>query len=124
LSFEKSIQEESKDQEALAQIKILNQKIQASKENDLEKYRNEIEEVLEGEIAARYYFQKGRIESTFNDDAEITEALKVLKNPSLYQSIIKGEGSFKTIGKPEDKSQTENTASKDSDISPEEAIDE
>jgi|694.fasta_scaffold06471_13 carboxyl-terminal processing protease len=123
-SLEKSIQEESKDQEALAQIKILNQKIQASKENDLEKYRNEIEEVLEGEIAARYYFQKGRIESTFNDDAEITEALKVLKNPSLYQSIIKGEGSFKTIGKPEDKSQTENTASKDSDISPEEAIDE
>lgn len=123
-NLEKSILEDSKDQEALAQVKILNQKIQNSKQNDLDKYRNEIEEVLEAEIATRYYYQKGRIESTFNDDLEISEALKVLKNPTLYQSIVKGEGKYKTIGKPEDKTNTENTALREPEAEDAESGDE
>jgi carboxyl-terminal processing protease len=122
--LEKSIIEDSNDAEALAQIKILSNKIQTSKQKDLEKHRKEIEEILEAEISSRYYFQKGRIESTFDDDAEIAEALKILKNQTLYNAILKGEGTYNTIGKPEVKPGTENTASQNPESADEDLSDE
>jgi carboxyl-terminal processing protease len=59
-----------------------------------------ISEILEAEIALRYYFQKGRIESTFDDDEEIAQAIKTIRNPDLIKDILTGKGEFKTIGKP------------------------
>ena len=113
--LEKSIEEESKDPSALSHIKSISTKIEASKQSDLEKYKSEIKEILEAEIASRYYYQRGRIESTFNDDIEINEALRILNNPSLYSAIIQGEGSYKVIGKPEEKTTLAKSTSEDTE---------
>jgi carboxyl-terminal processing protease len=71
------------------------------KQKDLKKYKSEIKEFLENEIVSRYYFQNGRLENMlFNYDAEMQKAVEVLTNSSLYNSILKGEGDYKFIGKP------------------------
>lgn len=78
----------------------LKAKIEANKKDDLAKYKSEIKDLLEQEIAARYYFQKGRLESSLRNDSEVKEAIKVLSDLKLYRSILAGQGSYKTIGKP------------------------
>jgi len=108
--LEKSINSDSKDQNALSQISILQTKIKANKENDFEKYRQEIAQILEGEIASRYYYQRGRIESSFDNDVEIKEAVKVILNSTLYASILGGQGNFSVIGKPEKTEKEQNSA--------------
>jgi len=78
----------------------LQEKIKELKAAELKKHKKLLAEILEAEIALRYYFQRGRIESTFDDDREIAEALKTLRNQNLVSDILSGKGKFKTIGKP------------------------
>jgi carboxyl-terminal processing protease len=78
----------------------LEQKLQQNKKDDLIRYKPEIREILEEEIASRYYFQKGKLEASFKNDADLKQALLVLNNRKLYTTILKGEGAYKTIGKP------------------------
>ncbi|SMO82567.1 S41 family peptidase [Solitalea koreensis] len=77
----------------------LKNRVDHNKSEDLSKYKDEIEQVLENEIMSRYYFQRGRIESSFRYDREIKEALRVINEKNLYSSILKGAGPYKTIGK-------------------------
>jgi len=66
-------------------------KLKRNKSNDLEKYKAEIMQVLEEEIASRYYFEKARIEASFDNDIEIKEAISLLKNSSKYNSLLIGK---------------------------------
>ena len=91
---------ENKLSEVKAEFDALKAKVNVSKKNDLIQFKEEIKRVLESEIVSRYYFQKGRIEQGFKYDNEVSEALKVISNKSVLASILKGEGTFKTIGKP------------------------
>jgi carboxyl-terminal processing protease len=75
-------------------------KISHDKDADLQKFKPEISQFLEAEIAARYYFQQGRLKATQKTDPELKEAIRILQNKSLYASILKGDGNYKTIGKP------------------------
>lgn len=75
-------------------------KIKHDKEGDLEKHKDEIKELLEDEIVSRYYYERERIEASFDEDEDIREALSVLYNKGLYASILTGEGKYKTIGQP------------------------
>ncbi|HEY8930740.1 MAG TPA: S41 family peptidase [Mucilaginibacter sp.] len=78
----------------------LKNKMAASKKNDLQLHKDEIKQVLQNEIASRYYFEKGRYESNFKYDKELAEAVKVMQDKPMIASILKGEGSYKVIGKP------------------------
>jgi carboxyl-terminal processing protease len=62
--------------------------VQHDKENDLQKFRDEIQEILEEEIASRYYYSKGRIEAAFDSDNDILEALKILSDKKKYNEIL------------------------------------
>ncbi len=68
---------------------ILN-KVKHNKKDDLLKNKDEIRQLLEEEIAARYYFQNGRTEVMLAYDAEVKKAADVLKDSVLYNSIIDG----------------------------------
>ena len=70
------------------------------KSKDLLNHDDEIKQILESEISARYYFQKGRLESNFKNDQEVKKAIEVFTNSSLYASILRGDGIYKVIGKP------------------------
>jgi len=78
----------------------LKAKMAASKKNDLQLHKDEIKQVLENEIAGRYYYEKGRYETNFKYDKELAQAVKVMQDKDMIAQILKGEGSYKVIGKP------------------------
>jgi carboxyl-terminal processing protease len=83
--------EEEKYIEALKNdIEGLKQKLAHNKKEDVEKNREEISSVIGQEIVSRYYFQAGKIESTFDHDQEIQKAIEVLGNSSQLSTILNG----------------------------------
>jgi len=98
------LREEADKENKIAELKpefdALKVKVSLSKKNDLIVFKSEIKRVLESEIVSRYYFEKGRLEQNFQYDHELTEAQKVLSDKSVLASILNGEGTFKSIGKP------------------------
>ncbi len=86
--------------EIQSEYDALKTKMADSKKNDLQFHKDEIKQVLENEIASRYYFEKGRYETNFKYDKELAEAVKVMLDKEMVASILKGEGSYKVIGKP------------------------
>jgi carboxyl-terminal processing protease len=76
------------------QIDLLEKNFAAEKENDLISNRKDIEELLRSEIVGRYYFQKGRIISSLNDDLDLKRAFEILLNTNgkdEYHSILSGK---------------------------------
>jgi len=78
----------------------LKAKLLATKNNDLQLHKDEIKQVLENEITSRYYFQRGRYETNFKYDKDIAQSVKTMQDKMQLDSIIKGEGQYKVIGKP------------------------
>lgn len=71
--------------------KYLDDLQQASKHDskkDLMTFRNEIVILLEQEIASRYFYERGIIESTFDKDPDVQTAVDILNDPARYQSIL------------------------------------
>lgn len=93
-------EKENKIGDLKQEFDALKAKVSHSKKNDLVLFRDEIRKVLEGEIVSRYYFEKGRLEQNFKYDNELNEAQKVLSDKSVLASILNGEGTYKSIGKP------------------------
>jgi carboxyl-terminal processing protease len=91
---------EKKMNDIKAEYDALKNKISFSKKNDLTQFKSEIRKALESEIISRYYFQKGRMEYSFKDDADLAAAYKVLRDKAVLAAILKGEGTYKTIGRP------------------------
>ena len=65
-------------------------KLEANKKDDLNKFRSEIIELITGEIASRYYYQKGRIIANLKFDKDVKEAIKLLKDKERYNNILAG----------------------------------
>ena len=78
----------------------IKKKLEEDKKKDLLSRHDELKEILEGEIAARYYYQKGRLETSFKNDVELNKAIELFNNETLYTGILKGDGEYKVIGKP------------------------
>ena len=66
----------------------LKSKINHDKEKDLIKFKEEIKQELNTEIASRYYNEDGRIESSFKSDQEILKATELLKDANKYQGLL------------------------------------
>jgi len=71
-----------------ADIDALKAKITHNKKSDLNKFKPEIKQFLEEEIASRYYFQNGRLEAGLKDDPELTEAIAVLNDKDRYTKVL------------------------------------
>ncbi len=72
-------------------LKSLENKIIESKKNDLNKHKEAIIDMIEKEIASRYYFQNGKIKIGLRNDLEIKEAINLINDPAKYNSILKGK---------------------------------
>jgi carboxyl-terminal processing protease len=70
------------------EIDDIHAKLKADKREDIFKYKEDIREILEEEIIARYYYQTGRVESTFDDDKDIKEALQLFSHPDEYHKLL------------------------------------
>ncbi len=71
-------------------IESLKNEVQHDKNQDIVKFKDEIKQVLEQEIVARYYLQKGTIEFSFNYDVDVKEAIRVFQHMDEYHKILKG----------------------------------
>lgn len=95
---------ETEKDEKLANIKIdlalLKEKLQTVKKSDLLTHQQELKRLLETQIISRYFYDKGKIEQSFQYDQEILKADFLFKNQQVIASILKGEGNYKTIGLP------------------------
>lgn len=83
-----------------AEYNVLKTKLDNAKQNDLQIHSDEVKQVLENEIVSRYAYEKGRYEANFKYDKELAQAVKTLQDKAQLAAILKGEGSFKSIGKP------------------------
>lgn len=93
-------EKENKYADIKAEMDAMKVKVNQGKKNDLILYKEEISRVLESEIVSRYYFEKGRLKQNFKYDNELNESLKIISDKSVLASILSGEGTYKSIGKP------------------------
>ncbi len=114
LELEKVSKKEKYYTNVSADYEKLKAKIVAKKKTDLITFKSEIKQLIESEIACRYYYQDGRVEASFKYDDDIKEAVKVLQSTPDYLAIVNGEGKYKVIGKPE-KEAASATAQKEDD---------
>ena len=73
-----------------AEIDALEAKMESSKTNDLERFKAQISEVIEGEIVTRYYYQNGRIEASIKHDDDVNKAVEILQDQEVYNAILNG----------------------------------
>ena len=86
--LESLAKQEKHYQEIKNEIENLKIKVKHNKVADLITFRAEIKEVLEEEIASRYYFQEGIIEASFDQDKDVQRAIQVLHNQEEYKSLL------------------------------------
>ncbi len=70
------------------QIYALQRETLHNKDQDLKSFKREITRLMEQEIAGRYYYQDGIIESSFSNDEDIRAAIDVLNDSAKYQSLL------------------------------------
>ncbi|WP_028978650.1 S41 family peptidase [Sporocytophaga myxococcoides] len=73
------------------QVESLKAQISHNKEKDLMTFKDEIKEYLEEEIVSRFYLQKGVVEASFDDDEDVTAAIKIFNNPTEFNKLLQGK---------------------------------
>ncbi|WP_111636125.1 S41 family peptidase [Pedobacter cryoconitis] len=81
-------------------LEDLKDKMLVAKKTEVFTHKAEIKRILETQIVSRYYFEKGKIVQAFQYDKELEAAKSVLGNSTKMLAILKGEGTYKTIGDP------------------------
>ena len=94
LALEKLRKEAEKEQYFSAikdGLDLLQTSMDNNKKEDLNKYSDQIRELLKMDILARYYYQKGKIIGSLKTDPLINEAIGVLKDSDRYAGILAGK---------------------------------
>ncbi|WP_026232356.1 S41 family peptidase [Neolewinella persica] len=55
----------------------------------IQSYKNEIINIIEKEIAGRYFYQRGQVQMGLRNDKEVQEAIAVLNDPARYAKLLK-----------------------------------
>ncbi|MET0570596.1 MAG: S41 family peptidase, partial [Pedobacter agri] len=72
-----------------AEIEKIRQQLTIEKEKEFYRYKDELKELVEREIAALYYFNWGRVENSLKNDVVIRKAAEILGNRQQYADILK-----------------------------------
>ena len=89
--LKKKAEEEDYFDNLSTEYDILFAKMLENKNNDLQKSKEEIKEILTGEIMSRYFYQKGRIKAGLNFDIEVEKAIEILNENTEYNKILGNE---------------------------------
>ncbi len=85
--LKKTAKKESYMQDALHEYEALAHKLVPDTKGDLQKFKRQIKLILENEIIARYYFDKGRVEATLSEDPALAKAIENM-DPQKHSSIL------------------------------------
>lgn len=75
--------------ELKANIDQIQARLKELRKNELINHKDAIKTLLEREIASRYYFERGAVETGFKNDKEIKAAMDVMRNQAEYKRILK-----------------------------------
>jgi carboxyl-terminal processing protease len=70
-------------------VSDLENSIRAAKRSALTNYKATILDLIERDIAGRYFYKTGKIKMTLRNDAEVSEAKSVLLNQEAYKRTLK-----------------------------------
>jgi carboxyl-terminal processing protease len=70
------------------EIAALEIEIQNHKKEDLKVFQSEIKRALKEEIISRYHKRQGMIESSFENDEEVDEAIRLLNDEAQYKNLL------------------------------------
>lgn len=86
----KKLKKESSQEgfELTSEIESLEKKIVTAKEGELKKYKDDIIDIIEKEIAGRYYYQIGKIKMGLRNDKEIKEAVSLFGDLDKYNQLL------------------------------------
>lgn len=98
--FSAAAEKEHKLSTLKADIDVLKQKMLLAKKNDLTTHKAEIKKILETQIISRYFYERGKIEQSFQYDKEVINAKSLFGNQNKLFAILKGDGTYKVIGNP------------------------
>tara|TARA_R110000823_G_scaffold315359_1_gene446720 strand:- start:2021 stop:3697 length:1677 start_codon:yes stop_codon:yes gene_type:complete len=73
-----------------AEFSALEAKLSHSKSNDIEQAKEEIKELLKEEFVMRTYLEEGRLQASFEKDKDLSKALELLSDQSLYEKTLAG----------------------------------
>ena len=65
-------------------------KIIESKRNAVRQHEEAIVDLIEKEMASRYYYQTGKIKMSLKNDQEIEDAIDLLRDQKKYEALLKG----------------------------------
>nr|WP_320020668.1 S41 family peptidase [uncultured Draconibacterium sp.] len=71
------------------EFQALEAMIEPDLDKDLSVFRPEISDLLESEIVSRFYYQKGSIRASINDDKGITKTIEALHSETAYAAYFK-----------------------------------
>ena len=66
----------------------LEKKLQHNLDLELDRFAKEIKPLLAEEIVKRYYFERGAVQETLKDDADLKKALEILQQPDAYKNVL------------------------------------
>ena len=84
-------------------IKALEAKLTHNEDYDLEHWKPEIKKLLNNEIMLRYYYRRGLIRNSLNNDKTLDTALAVLNNPQEYRKMLAPQPGQAQDSKPSEK---------------------
>lgn len=92
---EKSInqlQETTKEEEYYTNIEgdlsALQNKVKSLQKSEINSHKKELKKLLKYEILKRYYYEKGRLEASLNDDPDVNAAFDLFADMNEYNSIL------------------------------------
>lgn len=86
-----SLEKEGYKDDLAVDIDHIETKINESKKSDLDEYKEEIIDLIEREIVTRYFYQKGKIIHSLQNDPELDQAIEILSNSEKYNTILNPE---------------------------------
>lgn len=84
-------------------IKALEAKLTHNEDYDFEHWKPEIKKLLNNEIMLRYYYRRGLIRNSLNNDKTLDTALAVLNNPQEYCKMLAPQPGQEQDSKPSEK---------------------
>jgi carboxyl-terminal processing protease len=87
--LEAAIKAERLYETAKAQLDTLHAKISHDKRSKLLLFRPELQQLLENEICARYYYDEGRFRSMLRHDRQAAAAINLLNDPQRYAAELR-----------------------------------
>ena len=91
-ALDKMVEEVQQDSIVLQAVHVeleeLKRKLEIKKSDDLHTYKEQIKILLEEEIASRYYYQHGRLESSFRNDKQLDTAISIARNMKVYNKVL------------------------------------